>query len=281
MPQQNRIVIAGLNVAASPHPEGIYQRMLAAAADVELEIWGPVYGKITKPRKRPNEDILVGRVLTWTPIKEDTKWLNRAKEDVASDEDLADLNIPDEVEPNYRSFRYGFDITRHRLIVEIENEFGEKFGITRAEKFFRKLFSREILGFDFPEVSVTVIPREDALDKIYLLRLTKLEIHIERPNPEDLLDDEARILERLATQNAKSYHQILTKAAGEVSLEPDETTKTLARVASKNGYVRGRGRDSETETVDISTKSHPKIEVLDLGDAGFSISKFLSKLGVF
>jgi hypothetical protein len=281
MPQQNRIVIGGLNVAASPHPAGVYERMFAKAANVEREVWGPVFGKITKPRKRANEDILVGRILTWTPIADDTKWLNKDKDDLATNEDLKDLNIPDPIEPNYRAFNYAFDAKRHRLIIEIENEFGEKFGITRAYKFFRNLLSPEVLGFDFPEITVTIIPDTGALRRIYALRLTKLEIHIERPNPEDLLDDEARVLERLTTQKAKSYHVTLTKAAGETSLAPDKTTKTLAKIAETNGYVEGRGRDETGETVDISTKSYPKREVLDLEDGGFSISKFLSKIGVF
>ncbi|HMO28592.1 DUF4747 family protein [Enterovirga sp.] len=261
-----QIILGALNIVASPHPEGIYLRLLESSADIEIELYGNDWAKITKPLARAGHpDHFLGQILVWTHVDKSGRWIHKNKNKEATDEDKAGITIPDPLQPNFRPFSYGFILSKHRLVVEYKNEFGDRFGAKRAERFFARLFSKETLGHEFPEVSVTAIPEDDTIQKILSIpRLRRLEIHLRRPNPDDLSDDVARILAELEEQGAKSQDIILTKAPKIDSLTPNEETVKLAKVAAENGYVRGRGASNDGTVLDESTKEHPKSLVVSV-----------------
>jgi hypothetical protein len=60
-----RIIVGGLNVAASPHPPGIYERALNAVVDMPIAIGGHDMAKINKPSLRTvgSRKILFGQIL--------------------------------------------------------------------------------------------------------------------------------------------------------------------------------------------------------------------------
>src|SRR5690606_24026820 len=146
----------------------------------------------------------------------------------------------------------------HTMFVEVKNEFGKKVSASRVEKILRKLFSEEIQDENAPLVEVTLIPDEDALNRILALdKLKRLEIHLVRPNADDL--DVADILAELDAQNAKSMEKVLVAVPGSEGLEPDDRTTKEATVAEFNGYVAGSGNEEDGTLVHLSTKEHPRI----------------------
>jgi hypothetical protein len=172
--------------------------------------------------------------------------------------------------------------SKHLVVVEFQNDFGERFGSTRVEKLFTYLLSPDVLGEKAPSVAVTVIPEDGTIKRILgIPRLVKLEIHLERPNPDDLSEDEARIMRELQTQGAKRQDLALTKAPKVKSLAPNQETKTLAEVAAKNGFVAGSGRTAEGEAISVSTKEHPKRIRLVLDEAHSGLVRFLSSIQRF
>ena len=113
--------------------------------------------------------------------------------------------------------------------------------LSRAKKFFGKLFNHSVLRELDAEVAVTVIPTEDALERIFHIpRLRWLRIHNTRPNPK-ICSDEAELLHaRLEAMGAKSHDLELTKAAKVKTLKPDDDIKALANAAAVDGFVEGR-----------------------------------------
>lgn len=282
MPDTQRLEIGAINVAASPHPNGIYRRLLDSAANVEIHLHGSDWGKITAVT--PFEDrpgLLSGRVLLWAHIDKDGKWLNKKKNVEATTAEKKQIVLPPDIEPNFRSFYFVFHEDKHRIVVEFKNELGQTFGPARAQSFFAKLFNGDAVRELGVEVAVTVVPTEDALDKIFEIpRLRWLRIHNTRPNAEDLSDEAEALHARLREMGAKSQDLELTKAAKIEALKPDEEIKSLAAAAAVDGFVEGKGKNEAGTNVFESTKLHPKIIEREV-QGGSSFAAFLSGLGSF
>lgn len=133
-------------------------------------------------------------------------------------------------------------------------------GPATARKIFSTLLSGEVLGLGWPNVEVTVIPEDGAVDRILNLpRLQILAIHITRPN-EDASSPEARrrVFSELDDVNAQTLDIKLTKTSGSTRLEPNGNYEELAKIAADTGYVRGEERDEDGKKFALSTKELPK-----------------------
>src|SRR4051812_16407387 len=110
-----KIQVGALNIAASPHPFGVYRRLLELAANVEVHLHGSDWGKITTVT--PLEDrpeLLTGRVVLWAHIDKDGKWLNKKKNIEATPIEKQSIVLPPDFEPNFRSFYFAFNEPTHR-----------------------------------------------------------------------------------------------------------------------------------------------------------------------
>lgn len=281
MDKNPTIVVGAINIAANPHPEGIYRRLFDHVATIEINIHGSDWGKITKVSDLTGRDgVFHGRVLLWAKIDKRGKWINKDKDDEATAEDKKKISIPEAIEPNMRSFVFVFDQNKHRIIIEYKNDEDQGFGPKRASKFFSRLFAPENLWEGAPEVAVTTVPTEDALARVLAIpRLRRLRIHNTIPN-DDLGDDAERIQERLKKMGAKSQDTELHKAAKVKKLEPDGQIKALAEAALENGFVEGFGRDETGKNVYESTELHPKTVTVKMeGESSFAA--FLSAMRTF
>jgi hypothetical protein len=279
-----RIIVGGLNVAASPHGPGVYETVLNAVVDTPIAIGGHDMAKITKPSLRivDSRSILFGQILVWTEIDKAGPWLNTEKNAEATEADKSQVFLPPNVKPNYRSFYYGFDENQHILLVEQNNERRQSFGPRRSEKFFRQLLQNPP-GMEATIFSVTTIPEDDAVENILSLnRLRKLTITILRPNPgEDLFDEEAEILKQIEAEHAKSLTLEYIKAAGVAALTPTGRTRRLAQIASRNGVVQGEGKDESGTKLVESTDRHPKQVSYVVGPDSSAEIQFLNRLRIF
>lgn len=279
-----QIEVAALNVVASPHPKGVYREILGSIANKEVTLWGSDRAKITE--FLPMEDrqnLLYGRILVWGEIDKDGKWLNKTKNIEATPEEkqlIAD-SIPEDYEPNFRSFYAIFSEEKHRLVFETKNELGQHFAPSRAERMFQRLFDRH-LPDSSSDVDVTAIPEDETLDNIFAIpKLRRLEIFLKRTNADDSSEDERRILRRMERESAGSFKTELVKAPKKKTLTPDNNTKSMAAVAAAgNGHVTGEGKDAKGKKVFESTKEHPKIRTIEV-EGTSSFAAFLSSLRFF
>lgn len=268
MVELNTIKIGAMNIVASPHPTGIYREVLKQISDKEVPVGGSDKGKILAPKEfEDNKNLLYGRILIWTHLDADGHWLNKPKNIEATEAEKARIAaaLPDDFEPNYRSFNYIFVEDKHHLIFEVRNELSQRLSPNRALLMFGRLFDLYI-DQDGPEVEATVLPEEETLNKIFAIpKLRRLEIFVKKPNADDVGDEAKRILARLEKEGARSQKTELVKAAKKKSLEPSAETRKLAEVAAAgNGYVTGDGKDATGKKVHESTAEHPKIREISI-----------------
>jgi hypothetical protein len=280
-----KVEVAALNIVASPHPKGVYRELLSAVANKEVTLWGSDRGKITEFQEmegKPNQ--LYGRVLVWGEIDKEGKWLNKNKNIEATPEEKRKIAeaIPEDYEPNFRSFYFIFIEDKHRLMFEAKNELDQHFAPSRAERMFQRLFERH-LPESAPDVDVTAIPEDETLEAIFAIpKLRRLEIFVKRTNVgDDSADAEQRILNRMERQSAGGLKTELIKAPKKKTLTPDNGTRSMAAVAAAgNGYVTGEGKDANNKKVFESTQEHPKIRAVEV-EGGSSFTAFLSALRFF
>jgi Domain of unknown function (DUF4747) len=149
MPREQFIEAYARNIAAHPHPEGIYLRLLRRASSFLARARAHDFAKITSPRLA-RDNLYTGRILVWTEIDIDGAWLDLAKEDELPAALKNTIAIPDNAKPNYRTFDYVFDDRQHRLYFEARTELGATRGATTAKRIFSSLLSQEIQGPDSP-----------------------------------------------------------------------------------------------------------------------------------
>jgi hypothetical protein len=191
-----RITIGALNISASPHPAGVYREALQTVADREVRIGGNDWAKITQPGPLDDRpDWLFGQILVWTRIDKAGRWLNKRRNREATPEEKGSIALPGELEPNFRALDFIFIEPRHRLMLQYRNEMGDHFGPKRAEKLFSELLSPKFLPEKASDFSVTVVPEDDSVDKIFAIKqLRWLEILVKRPNSDDIADEAAKII---------------------------------------------------------------------------------------
>ncbi|MGA8499402.1 MAG: DUF4747 family protein [Xanthobacteraceae bacterium] len=283
MPEvSSRITVGALNISASPHPAGVYRQALQAVADKEVHIGGSDWAKITDPGPLDDKpDWLFGQILVWTRIDTAGRWLNKRRNREATPEEKGRIALPGELEPNFRAFDYIFIEPRHRLMLQYRNEMGDHFGPKRAERLFSQLLSPKFLAADAADFSVTVVPEDDSVDKIFAIeKLRWLEIFIKRPNSDDIADEAAKIHRGLRKIGAKSQTIKFVKAPKVKTLTPTPQIRKLADVAATDGAVSGGGRDADGKPVDESTERHPKTRSFPVeGTSAFAA--FLSAIRLF
>lgn len=270
-----------LNIAANPHPPGVYIRALDRASAILVKIRGSDSAKITKPKEDDrNEGFYIGRILVWTEIDWKGRWLDLEKEDALPPEVKKKVVVETKAKPNYRVFQYAFDNNNHIMYFESKNEFGQNFGASTGRRLFGKLFSPEILGVESPEISISIIPEDAAIEQILAMpRLRKLTIRITRQNADTTgTGARRRIFEELENAKAKQVEIIYTKEAGAESLEktPEITEETDA--ARINGYVKGQSRGSVSGKRELSTNDLPKKLTLNLDNGDSFLARLLSTI---
>jgi hypothetical protein len=218
----------------------------------------------------------------WTEIDRKAPWLNTASNKEATPGEKSKIAIPDALKPNFKPFYFAFSIDKHVLLFEATNELSHSFGPTRAKKFFASLFDIVSAESGADYVEVTSLPEDGTVEKILSMdSLRRLKIVLLRPNPDDLYDDAERVLKKLSDEKAKCMTVELIRAPKASSLEPDADTRTLAIVASTNGYVEGDGKDVAGTNHFESTKEHPKRISYVLGPDQSSEVQFISRLDSF
>ncbi len=208
-----RLVVGGLNVTVSPHPEGVYRELIEVSADKEIFVGGSDYAKITPPQPVTGDPNRIhGRICVWADIDKSGDWFNKKTNEKATTKDKDGVIIPRDIAPNARFFYYAVDLKKHIIIYEQRNEMRQTFSTRRAFNFFQELFLRaNDLFLDF---SLTTIPETNSLQRILALpKLSHLKIVVTKPNPDDMTDEILVVMNKLGGQKARSLTLELQKAA--------------------------------------------------------------------
>lgn len=273
MSKETTVEFAILNIAANPHPKGVYEKILTKAALYPVNYWGSHYATVSKPIAG-KDGFFRGRIVCWVEIDKNEPAVFKDKLEEVDFNDL-NLDIPNNVGFNSRVFLYVFRESDHVLFFETLNDTGKRLSPRYAKKILELLTSPQVQGPESPLVEVTAIPEDDSLRRILSIsKLTRLHIHLVRPNADDL--DVARVLERLEKQGARSEDKVLVAAPGDGGITPDDETKTEAEVAVFNGYVQGAGYDDEGTRIDLSTKEYPRTIRKKVGEFGSSFAEIMS-----
>jgi hypothetical protein len=284
MPREQFVEVGALSLDANPHPPGVYVRLLRRAAGFLVKARASDYAKITEPKKSDRyEHVYTGRILVWTEIDIKGAWIDLQSEEELARELKRQISIPEHARPNFRTFNYIFDDRKHLFYFETRNEFNQKLGPTTARRLIAQMLSHELLGFNEPEVEVSIVPDEGAVDRILALPgLRVLEMRVARPNA-DVSSPQARkrVFAELDKLHAQRMERRYVKSGGAETLTPTPEVRELAEVAADTGYLRGEGRDLNDKRVELSTENDPRRWYVSMDAGGSFLSRLASKIKLF
>ena len=206
------------------------------------------------------EGIFLGTIARFTEIDPNLPWFDAETLDEADDLLVRQVEIPENLKPNYVPFSFIFDPQHHTLVFETYSR-GQRISPKIVSKYFSQLVATSP-ELNYEEIIVNLVQDKDRLeDVVNLASLKRLIIVLERPNADDLGGLDEEVEERLRRINARSLEQKFEASEGQ-SLAPDNQTMQLARVAVANGNVISHGKTIEGTTVDRSLSEHPLIEKL-------------------
>ncbi|PTU70148.1 DUF4747 family protein [Chromobacterium haemolyticum] len=260
--------ICAVNIRVHPHPKGRYEELLRDVMNMRrsVSVYGMHHVLMTMIRKDEmvGKDVLYGMLAKYTRIKVDGRWFNEATMKVAGEDELMEINIPDNLQPNLNEFRFMLLPDSHVIFVEFEAD-GERMAPAHVGKYFENVFSADAIRKKFGVVDVTVIPVVSAVSEMLSLPLVKkIELKIRRPNPDDFddinpEDFEEEMLEIMDDQNIAEIREHYIARPG-VSVVLNNKTKMKADLAARNGEVLVFGRNAEGERVTLSSQKMPMIE---------------------
>lgn len=263
-----RIPFGIINISANPHERdgSTYVNLFQAAFDLNLSIRirsdeRAMIASFVPLNANEPTGVWTGEIHKFTEIQGD--WENLQKRKAATDADLRQVVIPEHLRPNRETFRYFLFPREHRFVFQLR---GEKRSISPVgvQTLLTGLFGERTVKEKFPLVSVIIEQEPEVLDQILNLpHLNHLMIHVKMPNPDDASPDDIKFIEELLSQQGASALDVSLDHAPGTSLKPNEQNKKIARAATSNGYVIGKGKDAANKPVEYNTSEHPVKEQFD------------------
>ncbi|MGY4398606.1 hypothetical protein ACVWZA_003814 [Sphingomonas sp. UYAg733] len=261
MVQRVKSEASGLNIRIHPHSPERYRELFKTAFALKkiVNIRGDRAGMVTSlSRINPKDDFIRGVITTFLEIDLDGNWLNTETLEVASENDVESVRIPENLRPNMMSFYFRFDVQNHELIFENYSN-GKRLTHNSALIFFKELFTRKKIIKDFGDVKVTILQSRGSVDRVFSIpRITSLEVYIERPNA-DIWEGEFEELaeEHLEEKGARSM-TVIYKAESGGQIVRDDDLSALVRTSVRNGRTIARGYGPNGHEV-VTTDMYPKV----------------------
>lgn len=257
------IVIGGLNVAMHrPHSPQRYVDLFKHAYDdrqifMQGEIHGLMLGSLQGLENAVKDNEFIGEIYRFVQINANDPWFDLHTRRQATEDQVGKISIPENLLSHMQRIPFVFYPKEHELWF-VARDRKNSLSIPRTERFFQKLLENAVQMHGYPEVAVTAIPDQDALDEVLgVPGLHSVEVSFKRPNPDDGGDLEAMFEERLAAMNVGRQTVVMTASRGEV-LEPDEQFKAEAAVAARNGSVKSVGVDDTGIPIISTTAEKPR-----------------------
>lgn len=261
--KERTIVVGGLNVAMHrPHsPQRYVDLFKHAYGDRQIfmqgEIHGLMLGSLQGLDRAVENNEFNGEIYRFVKINADDPWFDLHTRRQATEDQVGQISIPENLLAHMQRIPFVFYPRQHELWF-VARDRADSLSIPRTERFFQKLLEQAAQMHDYPEVAVTALPDQDALDEVLGVQgLHSVEVSFKRPNPDDGGDLEAMFEERLATMNVSRQTVVMTASRGQV-LEPDEQFKAEAAVAARNGNVKSVGVGDGGIPIILTTAEKPR-----------------------
>ncbi|WP_219063868.1 DUF4747 family protein [Pseudomonas sp. UMAB-08] len=258
--RDKKISVSCLNLVLHPHTPKKYVDFLSTLNDMKIAI--KVRGDdalcIGSFLKDEDGDAYVGEIHKYLNLDASADWYNVKRNSIATKADVDGVVIPDDLRPHFKKYQFVFFPEGHRFFY-VSKSSTDTLSPALLKKFFEGASMSEALA-SFGNFAVTVEPQVGSSEKLFLMpRISRIDMEINRPNPDDHAGLDAQVQERLRRINAKK--EILAYvAADSVGLQPDAELKGLALVAASNGKVVVKGRNDSNEIVTQSTENLPLTE---------------------
>lgn len=265
MPKQRRLFVSVLNITMQPHTPEKYIELFYDVfyQKISYKYHGEKFGVISKIKDiqdKMKNLALFGEISIFTNINKDAPWFNFESLEEAEENDIKEIIIPDNLRPNLTKCFFVFDAKKHQMFFITKNGADMSFGGKCMEKFIYNLLNSERNIEKYGNIAVSLLPERNVLEKIFSYpHISKLSIILAPPNPDDLADEEAKLMEKLNAMKAKKMEQSYTAETRTTSLVIDDETRKLSQIASSNGYVTVSAKDFYGASVTDSTKEHPLV----------------------
>jgi hypothetical protein len=263
------ILISALNVAMhKPHSPERYMALLwdtrRSRNIVKLgELHAAMVGHLNGPREYRKGAILTGEIYRFVKLDPEMPWFNLIKAEVASDEEMAQISLPEHLLPNLQRIEFCFLPDSHKLWF-ISKDRKDSMSPNSAAKFFQILFDFIRTQKSYPPIEVSIIPDSESIEELLSIpRIDRIELNLVRPNPDDGQSTEARWKAKLERLNARKLTTEII-AADEAGITLSKEDKDDAIAIANNGNVRVIGVAADGTKIDESTASRPLRDYLQV-----------------
>lgn len=259
MARRIKISAGVLNIRLHPHTPERYAEFLDDIYKLKkpVKLRGDRHGMISLLNRSEGENgIFTGVITTFLNIEFDGTWFNTEELAEATDEQISEVAIPENLHPNAASFYFQFNTNSHKLYFQTYSAgkvLGEKFALA----LFQGLADYLEISQKYGDVKITVVQSKEGLERIFSIPVIReITITIEKPNADIFPDDlEARIEANLAASHSRRLTLTYEAETGG-SVVPTDEIKRVSAVALENGNVKVNGRD-DSGAVKRSTDDHP------------------------
>jgi hypothetical protein len=271
MAKNSKIEVAAINIRINKESKRDYELLIAKLAKFRrgVRVRGDTHVAITSYDPKDN----TGTISKYTEIDLDGDWFDQERFNAATPAQLAEINIPPHLKPNFSSFYFKLDPALH---VVAFTSYAAKKGLSAlaVETYFRGALAWEEINREFGRVEADVIKDYEAVELILdLPHLKELEIIIRPPNADDINGALAEAIEEnLREQNVDEYQQVL-RAKGKKNIKANDQTRALAAVAAENGSVKGKNLEKGVK-VPYTTADKPLTEFQMHGKDAYELGIF-------
>ena len=257
MTKKKTVAVACFNIRCAADRRISYIELLESAFKLRKAVH--VFGSValilrTMSRSKSGLDGIISK---FTDFDKMSDWINLDNLDIAKASDLREVNIPDNLRPGMKSFNYQFNEINHKLYIQTYGDDGS-LSVRQITIHLRNLFREQEIIDEYGEIYITPVTwADDIISMANLINISKFEIFIQPPNPDDIPDLEEEILEKLRKKKAASIKEVFS-AADSDGISIDLELEQLSIVASRNGYVSMHGKNKKTGAPgDYKSTDHP------------------------
>jgi|GEM_PF-994193 len=267
MPAERKFWMSGVNIVTHPHSPQRYVDLLRLlfAQRHHVPVRGAQHlmlGELYPLHSSNPVQGFQGRLYRFIHIDKNAGWFDISRNDVATEQELEKVNLPDHLRPNTETYDFVFYPHGHRLYINtrsgklVHNRY-PMLSVGQVVKFLRALCSLNVVTESFGDVEITALPDQEHLEKILAIpQLRRLVIEVIKPNPDELSEAESEVFARFASMNVRKSKLELTAEKHE-SIVVDNDTRKLAQVGAVNGQVSGEGHTNSGRPVKESTVAKP------------------------
>ena len=259
MAREIKVSAAVLNIRIHPHSAELYVRLFRTVYSLRApaQVHGDRFGLISTANFS-KDGIVSGVITTFTRFDTDGTWFDVDSLEEASDEKVAEVSIPSGLFPKSATYFFHFDARSHKIYVETYSR-GKTMTPPSILRLLRGLFGQAAIVKEFGQPSISIVQTNTGLEAMFAIdRIKKIEITLEKPNPDVFSDDFEEEIERHLAETHTQKMTVTYEAVPGESIVATPAIRRIGKVALENGDVTVVGRDNGV-AVTKSTEKYPEL----------------------